>query len=720
MNTLIVFFRFIYRLRYWLLLAPILTTGIAFFLTSSLPTSYEASTTIFTGITSSPDIDEENVSSTKLNNTFDNIIYLVQSRTILEKLSIRLFTKVMMNGDPNKDNEYCSASSFIELTNRVPNDVKKLIDKDSEERTISNLTQYKMSNNSNYMYGLLNWFDPHYSINALKNIKVNRLGSSDMINLNYSNDDPGIVYQTLKLLNDELISEYTRMQLSSSDSVIDYFQNQLTELRSSLQSQEDSLIRFSRNNNIVDYTTQKQILSDLITALRAQYEQATMDYYSSSEVITELENKLEARTRILEGNQEFITTLNKISFLNEQLLLEDSYREDESDLFSDAQRESSTEQDLKMNEQKLYSIIDQLNIASSTKEGIQTSALLTVWLTEVLQKEKANAKAKIIKQRIEEVEGEYLLYMPLMPVLKRQEREISIIEQSYLTIHTHLADAKLQEKKFQMFSNKLHVVSPPIYPLFNSGTKRRSILLITFFGSIFFILGSFLIPELFDRTLRDKYRATALSKATIIGAFPGNQILKYRRYANENNRSATAYLASRIMEYFTTDKRVVINLISKNPEEGKSFIAGHLKSYWEEFGYSVKWISYHSDFNAGDKQYFESTDITELVEVEPNVKIVIVEHPPVLFHNIPKNLLTNASANLYIALASRAWQESDQLLMNKILAIQPATYLLLNKTKQFAVEDFTGLLQPHTKFRQWAYRLLQLELTTDRDMNVDI
>jgi len=59
MNALVVTLRYLYRIRYWLLIGPLLVTGLVYYFTKGMPTTFEANTTIFTGITSTPDISSE-------------------------------------------------------------------------------------------------------------------------------------------------------------------------------------------------------------------------------------------------------------------------------------------------------------------------------------------------------------------------------------------------------------------------------------------------------------------------------------------------------------------------------------------------------------------------------------------------------------------------------------------------------------------------------------
>lgn len=41
---------------------------------------------------------------------------------------------------------------------------------------------------------------------------MRRIANSDMLEVSYENDDPGVVYNTLELLNDEFVKQYKELR----------------------------------------------------------------------------------------------------------------------------------------------------------------------------------------------------------------------------------------------------------------------------------------------------------------------------------------------------------------------------------------------------------------------------------------------------------------------------------------------------------------------------
>ncbi|MCK9312292.1 MAG: hypothetical protein M0P26_08455, partial [Bacteroidales bacterium] len=375
MDSIGMFFRFLYRIRRWLVFGPAIVTILAIYFSSNLPKKYEASTIIYTGIMSSANLQDEKISDyNTANNAFDNIINLVRSRSTLERVSIRLFAQAMIKGDPLKDNLYIKADSYNDLIKRVPADVKRLIDKDDERQTVQNLLNYKREDRKNFLFGLLNWSYQYYSFNALNAITVKRLGTSDMIEIKYSCEDPGIATQTLAILNEELISEYTNLQLGPSNSVIDYFDNQLKIIQDQLRVQEDSLIEYSIKGKIINYEEQTKQLTTISANINDKYEQALMDFYSSRKLITKLEAQLDTRADMMRQNKEFIRTMDEVSLLTRKITELEIYgQQNSTDQIENLPR---YKQLLDGSEQKLYDITNNITALQYSKEGLTLNSVI--------------------------------------------------------------------------------------------------------------------------------------------------------------------------------------------------------------------------------------------------------------------------------------------------------------------------------------------------------
>lgn len=709
-------FKFFYHIRYWLLYGSLVVTGLVIYATRFLPQSYTVNTTIFTGIVSGTTLSDGS-QPIPVNNAFDNIINLVKARSTLENVSIKLLALNLMYGDPETNNTYITANNYKKLLTIVPEEVLKLVDKKSLDKTIENLSAYKDESPDNFIFELLNRQHPHYSFRALSGAKIKRLGSSDIIEIEYQGDDPGITHRTVQLLSEELFKKYEEIRYKSTNDVIKYFEEQLKILAAKLHGMEDSLTRYNIQNKIINYDEQTKAIAGLNNEYQLQLEQMLLDYNSSTALLQALDKQMEGRMKLLRSNTDFLKALDDLSTINGKVTeiesLNTGVTPENNQLLARYKKLMGETED---RIQKISQDMMQLRIS---KEGIAANDVVSQWLTQLIKNVKSKAELEVMKKRRERLDEQYNIFSPVGTNLKRRERELSLTENSYLQFQRALNDARLRQKNIEMSTSALNVVTPPSYPLMSNPGKRFMLVLAAFFGSLLFITGFFLIIELLDRTLRDAVRARRLTKLPVLSVFPGKGQLRYRGYNKACNRIAAAYGCNQLSAYLEHGKTSIINLVSFEKEEGKTFIATYLKEYWEEIGFNVRIVSYQTDYDPHTKVFIQAQSLYDIYQPDPNEPtpdIIIVEHPALKDNHISTKLLEEAQINLLVVDACRVWKSSDtKLLANFLKQIKDKPlYLLLNKTDREYVEDFTGQLPPYSSYKNLTFRLSQFGITAEK------
>lgn len=165
-----------------------------------------------------------------------------------------------------------------------------------------------------------------------------------------------------------------------------------------------------------------------------------------------------------------------------------------------------------------------------------------------------------------------------------------------------------------MSTSNLQVITPPEYPLTDNGRKRLLYIIAAFVGSVIFIIGFSLLVELIDRTLRDADRSKRLTGLPVIAAFNGISNLKFRGFLKACNRRAAAYVCQQLNQYLKPNRSVVINLLSMEEREGKSFLAKYFADYWKTEGLKVRIVSYHIDFEIDKKNTYKHNSCRILAE----------------------------------------------------------------------------------------------------------
>ena len=700
--------RFFYRIRWWMVLLPLIAVFIAWLLTRDMDKSYDVKTTIYTGIITGYNVDASD--SRNANVHLSNLINIITTERTLKAVSLRLLTRCLIYGDLEKNTSYITAEHFQELDAIIPREVRALIDKQNEEKTLNNLIAYERPNASNFIYGLLNYSHPYFSVPVLsQNIKVVQLGNSDLIEIGYSANDPGIAYNTLEILNEEFVKQYRELRYGETNNVIEFFRQELARLHVELTEAEDSLIQYNIDHRIINYGEQTEQLTVMDAEYQMMDNELLVNSSTSRALIDFYEYKLGDLAKAMRTNNEFMDNLNNISKLNTQI----STMEITPDASNNTDLNQKKEQ-LKQAEQNINDLALQLSEEVASTNNVKYEDLVNQWLEQVVIREKTLAQIQARDIMREKLDRDFLYFSPIGAVINRKERNISFVEGNYMSILGALNQAILRQKNLEMTAATLKVMNPPLFPLTSSPTARRMILLATLLGTLLLTIGYHLIVELLDRTLRDKMRTERITGSKVIGAFPHESKLRYRRYNKAIDEMAIKQLSTSILPYFDGKEQRILNLLSTEEMDGKSHIGIALEEYWNSLGLNVRRITHDEDFLSEDSTYVQANTIMDICPDLSSDEIAIVEYPVLKNNPIAPSLLNEASLNLMIVRANRTWKDTDQLMFKRLLDIKDTNIPLefcLTQASRSAVQDFTGQLPPYTKFKNFEYKIFQLGLT---------
>ena len=163
--------RFLYKIRWYLIILPVIALVIAWFLTRNMERIYDSNTTIYTGMITGYTIEGMGAGGGSGQANITNLMLIIQTDNTIHEVALRLFARCMLYGNPNKDNNYISAEHFRQLSAGVPADVKALI-QSNEDDSYGRLKAYEKPSQDNYLYNLLN-NHPYFSVTSiLSRLKV--------------------------------------------------------------------------------------------------------------------------------------------------------------------------------------------------------------------------------------------------------------------------------------------------------------------------------------------------------------------------------------------------------------------------------------------------------------------------------------------------------------------------------------------------------------------
>ena len=709
--------RFLFKIRWYLIILPMIALVVAWFSTRDMERIYDTNTTIYTGMITGYNIEGgSGIAGGNPQTNMANLMLLITTDATIHEVSLRLFARCMMYGNANKDNNYISAEHYRQLYNSVPTEIKALINHNSENATYANLKAYERPSADNYIFGLTN-FHPYFGINSITSrIKAVQLSRSDIIDIGYSCNDAGIAYNTLDILNEVFARQYALLRYGETTNVIKFFEREVARLYRILTNAEDDLIRYNVEKRIINYGEQTKLLSGMDATQKTTDNDLMIEKTTTRALMNYLERQLGDRAKVIKANKEFTNQITDISRIqsrisNLRLMSSEgggSELETQNELFK-AQRMLQEASD---NVKGLVKDIEAGNY--NTETGVKANGMIDKWLEQVLKLEEAKAHESAQDVMREKIDKEFLFYAPIGATLSRKDRHISFIEGNYMAMLNALNSARLRQKNLQMTTATLRVLNPPMYPMNAQPTNRMMVLLGAFMVTFMLTALYFFIIELLDRTLRDRMRSERITKIPVMGCFPKESNLRYRRFNKTIADMALRQLSKALLPHFEEGKQNVLNLISTDAANGKSYIAQELENYWISIGLQVRRITYDEDYLAEDSRFIMAKDIKDICpDLLPN-EIAIVEYPNLDDNSIPSALLNMGTINLMVTRANRTWKDVDQKALkelNERLENKNSLFMYLTECQRYAVEEFVGQLPPYTGFNNFIYRMSQMGLT---------
>ena len=709
--------RFLYKIRWYLIILPLIALVVAWFMTRNMERIYNTNTTIYTGMITAYNIEGGSGTAGGHSETnLKNLMLLITTDVTIHEVSLRLFARCMMYGNTNKDNNYISAEHFRQLNNSVPVDVKALINHNSENATYANLKAYEKPTQDNYLFGLTNYHSYFGINNITSKLKVLQLDRSDIIDIGYSANDAGIAYNTLDILNEVFARQYAQLRYGETNNVIKFFEREVARLYRILTSAEDDLIRYNVEKRIINYGEQTRVVANMDGDQQRSDNSLLKNQATTRALMDYLERQLGDRAKIIKANKDFTNQVTDISRIQSRISNLRLMSSEGGGSGVESQLElAKAEQMLQNATENVRGLIKDIEAGTySTETGVKANDMISRWLEQVLLLERTKAELGAQDIMRQNIDKQMLYYAPIGATLGRKDRHISFIEGNYMEMLKALNAARLRQKNLQMTTATLRVLNPPLFPMNAQPTNRMMILLGAFLLTFLLTAMYFFIIELLDRTLRDRMRSERITKIPVLGCFPKESTLRYRRFNKTIADMALRQLSKALLPHFKEGQQNVLNLLSTDAANGKSYLAQELENYWISIGLQVRRLTYDEDFLAEDSRFIMAKDIKDICpDILPN-EIAIIEYPNLDDNSIPSGLLNMGTINLLVTRANRTWKDVDQKALKELqsqLTDQNTLFMYLTEAQRYAVEEFVGQLPPYTKFNNFVYRMSQMGLT---------
>ncbi|MFT7031790.1 MAG: succinoglycan biosynthesis transport protein ExoP [Cyclobacteriaceae bacterium] len=680
--------RIIYRNATYLIVIPIILAALVFAFTINQKKQYASSALLYTGIASGFNIESgssDKVDYHSVNNAFDNLISIVESKQTVEEVLLRMLASHI---DAFQKEKAIPVNYKEYLSVHLPEVKQKLYYNSlGLDSTYSQLSS-ALINNDPVLVNIIRGENGLYSGKLLSTLEVKRHKSSDMLKLYYTAENPVICKQVVDLVIQVFSNHYKAIKVAETGGVVAYFQAQLNLAKTKLNKAEDKLTDFRTGNRVINYVEQTKAIAVKKQNALEEYSNKKMNLLATQVALNEIESKLEIREDLLSKNSDLLNKRNRLAKLVQQIA-----RSQSSGIADGYQNKMKKEiEDLKKGIQQDLEIVFSY---SNSKEGLPNNQLLTQWLENVISLNREKANVDYFKQRLDELDALYDNFAPLGSTLARLEREISVSEREYLELLNGLNISKLRQQNIQM-SSQLEIVDLPQLPTNALASKRKLLVVIAFLFGLISLLTLLVGKEILDNTISTPSKAEKASKLELIGAFP---------FVNEKFKKEYPNLLSRIKSLSITklisDKTPskLITVFSAYEGEGKKTITNLLVSELKEAGIQANIIR---PSNEGDQleenvqTYLADSKLNQVHSLkELNINelngYTILILPALTNGKIPYELIKLADESIMIARADKTWSVAQaKAIKNWKKKVGKKPFLMLNGVKTFNLEEFIG------------------------------
>ncbi|WP_247232480.1 SPOR domain-containing protein [Telluribacter sp. SYSU D00476] len=714
--SLLRFIRLLLDHKWLLVLFPASLAIAVFFLTRHTKREYAANSLVYTGLASGYTLEsgaDQRIDYFAVNNAFDNLINTIKARTNLEEVGIRLLASHLMMRAP--DRGVANDETINHLHQVLPERViKEVVDYNSLNQTVENIYRYSQIPKNIIAEQLLNKNNGPYSVRGImSNLTVAREGTSDMVKITYTANDPAVVKHTVELITSVFMRRYRDMKVSETSNVVTYFEEQLRKATEKLAGSENKLKEFSSQNNIINYDEQTRSISAQDREIELEIQKVTSELQASKAALKDLEGKLSIRQDIALKNQAMHSLRDTLAILNSRLaMLEVQPESSQADI-------QKLRTQIGQYEHRARSSITDLYDANNSKNGVPSKLLFADWIDAFVGVDKNEARLLVLSDIKRNHGRHYKQMAPLGSGLSRLEREINVAEKEYLEILHGLNVSKLREQNL-LLSTNLKVIDPPKFPAQPEPSKRLILVIAAFVVGFMLIISYIIGKEYFDWSLKRPTRAEKQIGVPFVGGLPLVDTSKsYVHYGTIEDRTLNQCVARiRRMAMAVKQQPVWILVFSVKEGTGKSHFARKLQRKLTQEGSLSLWLNPDGESNGatGEYTYQWQPDLGDLETLQSQVyvanweqvKFVFVELPALLNFPLLTRWVQQAGFSLLVADATAVWNTSDRYALQNYLDTSVAPVgLLLNQVRHDQLEELIGEVpRDRSSLRQWLKHLL--------------
>ncbi len=413
------FIQLLWRFRVILVVVPLITVMITFYIVRNLPDTYSSPTQIATGIVDETQqmafSDASVLQESRVNQKFVNLIETMKSKSLIDQVSYQLILHDLTSDKPFKDTSILYKNGLNDAAIKHAIEVYTEKYKKREALNLRDPDQAGLAT-------VLAWMG-YDSGSILWGMSAFRLGASDFIHLDFESTSAEVSAFVVNAIAREFINDYTNLVKENQRASVEFLEKLIQIKSDSLTQRVHRLGIYKINNRILDLSNQSmQVLSDIST-YRAQQQEIEKTMASLKGTIDNIDKKFDpldrryAEAAMTGVNQEVLVTRQQL-----QALLDKQVKSDYDEQYTiaiDSLQQILTSQINNINDKYITNPLNTKEGLIQQKLGLQVQYDLA-----------ANSLASI-KKRIAEIGSTFNELVPHEAVITAMERDIDVVTKEY-------------------------------------------------------------------------------------------------------------------------------------------------------------------------------------------------------------------------------------------------------------------------------------------------
>ncbi|MBS1494495.1 MAG: AAA family ATPase [Bacteroidetes bacterium] len=281
------FIKVLRRRKLLLLIVPIIAIVIAYFLTKNIPEVYKSQAQIATGITQENKIsisegDKGGFSFDNVAVKFSNLIEVIKSKQVMDLVGYKLILHDLT--DPNPFSK--KSKIFNNLNTQAKNHAREII-----QQHLDSMKSLDFQNEDER--GMIQLIEScgYDEVNILKKLKVERLGSSDFIQIAYESENPYLSALVVNSVTEAFLKYYDTSSSQRADASVAYYTELAEQKKKELDEKVNALKTYKQQNGVINIYEQTKSLVNQISDLELSREGENKKITSSSKAVKDIDNR---------------------------------------------------------------------------------------------------------------------------------------------------------------------------------------------------------------------------------------------------------------------------------------------------------------------------------------------------------------------------------------------------------------------------------------------